>query len=184
MDLNKLQQSLGGSATNNGAKGLPPVESWDPPYCGDIGMQIKRSGQWFYQDSPIGRKKLVRLFSTILKKQDDQYYLVTPVEKVLVNVEDVPFIIIQWEQTPDGIQVTTQTDDVFIVSASHPVELRPDSISNSEIPYINVRRNLWARVHQNVFYQWAEIAEMKGSGDSTYAAMTSGNYTFSLGGAN
>jgi hypothetical protein len=181
MDLNKLQLSLGDSGKKQGITELPPVESWDPPYCGDIGLQIKRSGQWYYQGSPIGRRKLTRLFSTILIKQQDQYFLVTPVEKVLVNVEDVPFVITQWSQTRDGIQVSTQTEDVFILGATHPVELRQDSISNTAIPYVKVRRNLWARVHQNVFYQWAEIAEIKDTGNSLWASVNSGDYTVNLG---
>lgn len=181
MDLNKLQNSLSANSTTSETKGLPPVELWDPPFCGDIGMQIKRNGQWFYQGSPIGRKKLVRLFSTILKKQHNQYFLVTPVEKVSVEVEDVPFVITQWEQTKDGIQVKTQTEDVFTINNSHPVELRHDSNSQAEVPYINVRRNLWARVHQNVFYQWAEIAEIQHSGNESFASIVSGDYRFSLG---
>lgn len=181
MDLNKLQDSLNSTAASSDTEGLPPVESWDPPFCGDIGMQIKRSGQWFYQGSPIGRKKLVRLFSTILKRESDQYYLVTPVEKVSVNVEDVPFVIIQWEKTNGIIHVTTQTEDVFTLDKDHPVELRNDAASQAEVPYIKVRRNLWARVHQNVFYQWAEVAELKQADGQTHASLTSGDCTFSLG---
>ena len=181
MDLNKLQSSLDTAESQGEESGLPPVELWDPPFCGDIGMQINRSGQWLYQNSPIGRKKLARLFSTILKKEDDQYFLVTPVEKVSVNVEDVPFVVVQWENTAKGIQVTTQTEDVFIISDSHPVELRYDATSDTQLPYVNVRRNLWARIHQNVFYQWAEIAELVESNSTTAAFLQSGDYRFSLG---
>ncbi|MBT0587907.1 DUF1285 domain-containing protein [Alteromonas oceanisediminis] len=181
MDLNKLASSIDGST--GGSANLPPVEDWDPDYCGDIGLAVNRSGQWLTNDSPIGRAKLVKLFSTIIKREGDRYFLVTPVEKIALSVEDVPFIITQWQRLDDGaIQVSTQTQDSFIISEKHPVELRWDDDSSTHIPYVNVRRNLWARVHQNVFYQWAEQADTVPVNDNeAQVQMRSRDYTFSIG---
>ncbi|WP_100642376.1 DUF1285 domain-containing protein [Alteromonas facilis] len=179
MDLNQLQKSLGDNAAE---QSLPPVERWNPAFCGDIDINIARNGQWFYMKSPIGRKALVRLFSTIIKREDDEYFLVTPVEKVRITVEDVPFVITEWEQQDEKLVVKTQTDDVVVVGEQHPVELRYDEASQTHIPYVNVRRNLWARIHQNIFYQWAEIARLEEQDDgSTEALLMSGDYEFSIG---
>jgi hypothetical protein len=180
MDLSKLEASVN-QADGGKSDKLPPVELWDPPFCGDIGLEIKRNGQWFYQNSPIGRKKLARLFSTILKKEGDDYFLVTPVEKVSVKVDDVPFVITLWNATGNGIEVETQTQDRCLLSAKHPVELRFDKEHGAQIPYVNIRRNLWARVHQNVYYQWAELANINEDGSSVTATLNSGDYQFSLG---
>ena len=181
MDLNKLASSL--DASTGAAQSLPPVEDWNPDYCGDIGLAINRSGQWLSNGSPIGRAKLVKLFSTIIKREGDDYFLVTPVEKIALSVEDVPFIITQWERQKDGaIRVTTQTQDSVLLSENHPVELRWDADSETEIPYVNVRRNLWARVHQNVFYQWAEIASTTPDDHGeAQVQLQSKDYIFSLG---
>lgn len=177
MDLNQLQASVKSAAGD----ALPPVEKWDPDFCGDINMLIKRDGFWFYEGTPIGRKALVRLFSTILKKEDEHYYLVTPVEKVGIQVEDVPFVVTDWEVQDGNIRVSTLTDDHVVISDANPVTLRFDENSQTAIPYVNIRRNLWARIHQNVFYQWAEIAKVDNSQSPAQAMMTSGDYTFSIG---
>ncbi|MDM7861996.1 DUF1285 domain-containing protein [Alteromonas sp. ASW11-36] len=177
MDLNKLQASL----VDSSATKIPPVEQWDPAFCGDIDIHIKRNGDWFYNGSPIGRAALVRLFASIIKFENDKYYLVTPVEKVGICVDDVPFVITQWQRVSGVIKVKTQTDDWVLLGQNHPVELRHDAISDSFIPYVKVRRNLWGRVHQNVFYQWAQEAEITQFNGTESAVMHSGDYTFSIG---
>ena len=177
MDLNKLQASV----KSNTGDTLPPVDKWNPDFCGDINMVIKRDGQWFYEGTPIGRKALVRLFSTILKKENDQYFLVTPVEKVGIHVEDVPFVVTDWDLEGDQIKVKTLTGDEFFIGEQHPVRLRFDQVSQTPIPYVKVRRNLWARIHQNVFYQWAEIATVDEQQSPAQANMKSGDYQFSIG---
>ncbi|WP_100658477.1 DUF1285 domain-containing protein [Alteromonas flava] len=179
MDLNRLAASIGGASEQNQ---LPPVEQWDPDFCGDIAITITRSGQWFYQGSPFGRKRLVKLFASILKRENDEYFLVTPVEKVRIEVEDVPFVITEWEHNADQIIVKTQTEDICAISYEHPVELRFDAQSETQIPYVNIRRNLWARIHQNVFYQWVEQAQITEADDGTSSVeLQSGDYRFSIG---
>ncbi|MFT5313539.1 MAG: hypothetical protein ACI8Z9_002032 [Paraglaciecola sp.] len=176
MDLATLQQQLAGQQGT-----LPPVEQWNPDFCGDIDMVIKHDGSWHYMGTPIGRKALVKLFSSVLKKEAQQYFLVTPVEKVGIQVIDSPFIVTQWQQQDDSLIFTTQTEDSFVVSQANPVELHHDQVSGDLLPYALVRSNLWARIHQNVFYQLAELGtEQKIKGQS-HLCLQSAGYTFSLG---
>ena len=143
---------------------LPPVDKWNPEYCGEIDIVIKRDGVWFHEGTPIGRAKLVRLFSTILKREGDEYFLVTPVEKMKITVEDVPFQAVQLEianqgdrdkqlltfRTNMGEQVTAGPDNRLIFSpAGEEVE--------DLIPYIHVRSGLNARLSRPVYYQLAEL---------------------------
>ena len=115
MDLTRFQQQLKG--TSSKTRPLPPVEKWDPDFCGDINLTIALDGRWFYEGSPIGRASLVQLFASVLKREGDSYFLVTPVEKVGITVEDTPFLVTQWEKTTDQktgsevYQFTTQTGD-------------------------------------------------------------------------
>lgn len=165
MDLSRFSQQVT-EAVDGEARALPPVDKWDPPFCGDMDMVIRLDGTWHYQNSPIGRPALVKLFSSVLKKEQDQYYLVTPVEKVGIQVEDVPFIVTQWEAEDDGIVFTTNVGERFTLSSNHPLELRmpPDALKapdTTPIPYVCVRTNLWARLHQNVYYQLIEQAERR-----------------------
>ena len=111
-DLDAFQQQI---SSQNAA--LPHVDKWNPEFCGDIDIQIKHDGTWFYMGTPIGRKPLVKLFSSVLKREDDNYFLVTPVEKVGIQVEDVPFIITQWQKENSKLALTTNTGDDLIVSS-------------------------------------------------------------------
>lgn len=176
MDLSQLQSQL--SAQQNK---VPPVEKWNPEFCGDIDIQIKHDGSWLYMGTPIGRKPLVKLFSGVLKKEQEDYYLVTPVEKVGIQVEDVPFVITQWQKQGKLLLFTTQTDDSFFVSESNPVKLMRDKKTGAMLPYVNIRRNLWARLHQNVYYQLIEIAESKANDTGHSLQLSSGEYSFDLG---
>lgn len=176
MDLSHLQEQLASQQNR-----VPPVEKWDPEFCGDIDIQIKRDGSWFYMGTPIGRKPLVKLFSSVLKKEQQNYFLVTPVEKVGIQVEDVPFVITQWHQQDDLIVLVTQTDDSMVVSESNPVRLMRDKKTNELIPYVNVRRNLWARLHQNVYYQLIEKAQTIQNETGNALTLSSGEYKFDLG---
>ena len=176
MDLSQLQRQLAQQQNK-----VPPVEKWDPEFCGDIDIQIKHDGSWFYMGTPIGRKPLVKLFSSVLKKEQEKYFLVTPVEKVGIQVEDVPFIITQWEKQDDLLVFTTQTDDTFIVSDSNPIKLMRDKKTDALLPYANVRRNLWARLHQNIYYQLIEIAESVANDKGKSLKLSSGGYSFELG---
>ncbi len=135
---------------------LPPVHRWNPDFCGDIDMEIKRNGQWFYLGTPINRAPLVKLFSSVLRRdEDDCYYLITPVEKVRIRVEDAPFLITTVERLErEGqyyLQMTTQTGDIVVAGSEHPVwlEYRGDEPS----PYIHVRDRLHALIGRNAYYQ-------------------------------
>ena len=144
--------------------GLPPVDQWNPEYCGDIGMEIKRDGTWYYMGTPIGRKRIVKLFSRILRKEDDNtYVLVTPVEKVLINVEDAPFIATYVEILGEGkelnLKFNTNVDDTIIASKDYPIRVVINKKTNEPSPYILIRRNLEAKISRPVFYELIEIAE-------------------------
>lgn len=144
-------------------KGLPPVHKWNPPFCGDLNMEIKRNGQWFYMGTPIGRPALVKLFSSVLRHDDDGcYYLVTPVEKVRIKVEDAPFLAVLVEKHEEGgvayLRFTTQTGDVVVAGPDHP--LRVDYREDQEpSPYVHVRDRLEALISRNVYYQLVEWGE-------------------------
>jgi len=190
VDLTRFQQQLKG--TSSKARPLPPVEKWNPDFCGDINMTITLDGRWFYEGSPIGRASLVQLFASVLKREGDDYFLVTPVEKVGITVEDTPFLITQWRQEPNeetGSTVfilTTQTGDEIRLAHPEQMALRipPKAIQDTEatpIPYVCVRRNLWARLHQNVYYQLLEKAHEENTTDATRFVLTSADTQFVIG---
>lgn len=144
------------------AKGPAPVHLWNPDFCGDIDMRIARDGTWFYQGTPIGRAPMVRLFSTILRRDGDDYFLVTPVEKVGIQVEDAPFVAISVEVEGQGeqqcLRFVTNVDDCGPIDVEHPLRVVIDPDSQEPAPYVRVRTNLDALVHRNVFYQLVELA--------------------------
>ncbi|MFT5676761.1 MAG: hypothetical protein ACI808_002710 [Paraglaciecola sp.] len=176
MDLGSLQKQL-----NELSDQLPPVDKWNPDFCGDMDIKIKHDGSWFYMGTPIGRKSLVKLFSSVLKREDDDYFLVTPVEKIGIQVVDSPFVITQWHIQDKRLVFTTQTDENILVSADNPVILQADLTTGDILPYILVRRNLWARLHQNVFYQLAELGQQRQFEGDNHLLVNSADYAFSLG---
>jgi hypothetical protein len=142
---------------------LPPVESWNPPYCGDIGMRIRHDGVWFYQGSPIGRKPLVKLFSRVLRKDEDgRHYLVTPVEKVDVAVDDAPFLAVEMEVTgADTNQILTfrtNVDDVVRCGPQHRLRFVEEMPGGGLKPYLLVRGRLEALVTRALYYDLVELA--------------------------
>lgn len=190
MDLTRFQQQLKG--TSSSTRPLPPVEKWNPDFCGDINLTIALDGRWFYEGSPIGRASLVQLFASVLKREGDSYFLVTPVEKVGITVEDTPFLITQWRKEhgesdkSNTFVFTTQTGDEIRLEHEEQLELRvpPKAIQDPQatpIPYVCVRRNLWARLHQNVYYQLLEQANEQADASGTSFCIQSGDKTFVLG---
>ena len=157
MDIQTLTQQLDDLSQS------PPFEKWNPPFCGDLDMVIKSDGRWFYMGSPIGRIKLVKLFASVLVKEDNEYFLKTPAEKVRIQVEDAPFMITEWqhqdtEQGP-AIVVTTNLGQSIVLGEQHPLINNTGTAPDAEPKlYVELHRGLTARVHRNVFYQWAEIA--------------------------
>jgi len=143
-------------------KGPPPVERWNPDYCGEIDMRIAADGTWFYAGTPIGRPALVRLFSTILRKDPDRFVLVTPVERVGITVEDVPFLAVEMSVDGEGearrIGFRTNVDDVVTVDADHELRFEREATDGLR-PYVRVRGGLWARVTRSVFYDLVALGE-------------------------
>jgi hypothetical protein len=178
MSLEKISTQINDANGSTGNK-LPPVELWDPPFCGDIDLQIKADGSWFYNGTVFKRLSLVKLFASVLKKENDSYFLVTPVEKVGIVVEDAPFLITQWQwldAEQSRMQVKTNLDDEFILDDSHPLIL-----DKNDNLYINVRRNLMARVHRNVYYQWVDLAKEERHESGTELCFYSAEQRFVLG---
>lgn len=175
-----MQQATGGSTRIQGldelikaAEGdkLPPVENWNPPDCGDIGMRIRADGTWLYQNSPIGRKALVKLFSRILRKDaDGRTYLVTPVEKVVVEVDDAPFLAVEMQVENQGrdqqLIFRTNVDDIVRCGPDHPLRFELEPGSGGLKPYLLVRGRLEALVTRALYYDLVELAEAGPDGES------------------
>ncbi len=158
---------------------IPPVELWDPPFCGDIDLQIKANGEWFYGGTVFKRLSLVKLFASVLKKEGNDYFLVTPVEKIGIKVEDAPFILTSWrwrDDTQTSMLVSNNVGDEFTLDAQHPITLN----SSGEL-YVTVRRNLLAKVHRNVYYQWIDLANEVKTEKGTELMFASADCEFSLG---
>ncbi|MBQ0750682.1 MAG: DUF1285 domain-containing protein [Roseovarius sp.] len=144
-------------------KGLPPVHLWNPPFCGDLDMRIARDGTWFYLGTPIGRPELVRLFSTILRRDGDAYFLVTPVEKVGITVDDAPFVAVDFESEGTGAAQTlrfeTNVGDHVTAGPDHPIRVTRDPETGEPSPYVLVRANLEALIDRKSFYRLVDIGD-------------------------
>lgn len=174
-------ESLAASARAASKSGLPPVHLWNPPFCGDLDMVIKRDGTWFYQGTPIGRAPLVRLFSSILKKEGDDYFLVTPVEKVGIIVEDAPFVAIDFTAegaaTAQTLTFTTQVGDTVSAGPEHPIRVVRDPVSGEPSPYVMVRRGLEALIDRKSFYRLVELgAEAQHDGAAWFGLWSGGAF--------
>ncbi len=140
-------------------KGLPPVHLWNPPFCGDLDMRIARDGTWFYLGTPIGRPALVKLFSTIIRRDGDDYFLVTPVEKVGITVDDAPFVALDFNRVGDGLEFETNVGDKVTAGADHPIRVERDPETGEPAPYVLVRSNLEALIDRKSFYRLVDIGE-------------------------
>ena len=139
------------------------MEQWNPPFCGDIDMRIARDGTWFYCGTPIGRPALVRLFSTILRKDRDGYVLVTPVERVGIIVEDAPFLAVEMTVAHQGaeqvLRFLTNVEDWVEAGAGHPIRFEKAAFDGIK-PYIHVRGDLWALVSRTLVLDLVELGEI------------------------
>jgi hypothetical protein len=166
-------------------KKLPPVHKWNPDFCGDIDMRIARDGTWFYMGSPIGRKRMVQLFSTVIRRDDDKYFLVTPVEKLGITVEDAPFVAVEASFLGDGddraIVFRTNVDDEVIADADHPIRVETDPETQEPSPYVLVRDNLWALIARSVFYHLVDAAEERQVDGRTVMGLPSRGEFFVIG---
>ena len=142
-------------------RGIPPVHLWNPPHCGDLDIRIARDGTWFYMGTPIGRPELVRLFSTILRKDGDSYVLVTPVEKVGITVEDAPFVAVDFELEGLGqaqtLTFTTNVADTVKAGPDAPIRIERDPKTGEPSPYVRIRANLDALIDRKSFYRLVDI---------------------------
>ncbi|KFE35912.1 DUF1285 domain-containing protein [Thioclava atlantica] len=154
-------EGLADAARKATRKGPPPVHLWNPPFCGDLDMEIRRDGTWFYLGTPIGRAPLVRLFASILKLEDGKYFLVTPVEKVGIRVEDAPFIAVDFEATGSGdaqtIRFVTNVGDEVTADADHAIRVE-HSPEGEPRPYLHARRGLEALIDRKSFYRLVDLA--------------------------
>ena len=148
-------------AAQKSGKSLPPVHLWNPPFCGDLDIRIARNGIWYYLGTPIGRPELVRLFSTILRKDGDAYFLVTPVEKVGITVEDAPFVAVDFDVTGQGaaqqLVFSTNVGDQAQAGPNHPIRVARDPDSGEPAPYILIRANLEALIDRKSFYRLVDL---------------------------
>jgi len=165
---------------NTGKDGLPPVERWNPPYCGDIDMEIRADGTWFYMGTPIGRPALVRLFSTVLRRdEDDKTYLVTPVEKIGIRVADAPFLAVEMTVSQDEgsqlLTLRTNVGDVVRVGPDNPLRFVITGETDQLKPYVLVRGRLEALVNRAVTYDLLALGEeIEIDGEAMYAIRSAG----------
>ena len=176
-----LFQSIMEAQKNNG--GLPPVEKWNPPLCENVDMKITRDGKWYFMNSLISREKMVTLFSSVIRYDEDGfYYLVTPYEKIKLDVEDKPFVITTYnKETVKGIETylfKTNVGEIVPLSDQHPMRIEI-SEKKEPSPYILVRKNIEALLTRNVYYQLVEEAEMDDKKKELY--LLSSSKRFSLG---
>ena len=155
----KAAGEAGGKSGGKG--GLPPLHLWNPPFCGDLDMRIARDGTWFYLGTPIGRFELVKLFSSILKREDGKYFLVTPVEKVGITVDDAPFVAVDFEASGEGdaqeLHFTTHVGDQMLAGPDHPIRVERDPQTGEPSPYVLVRSDLEALIDRKSFYRLVEL---------------------------
>ena len=173
-------QGIADAARAASGRGLPPVHLWDPPFCGDLDMRIAAAGTWFYLGTPIGRQPLVKLFSSILKREGGAYFLVTPVEKVGITVDDAPFVAVDFTATGEGeaqvLTFATHVEDQVTADAAHPVRVeRADD--GTPRPYVLVRAGLEALIDRKSFYRLVDLgAERNIDGKRWFGVWSSGTF--------
>lgn len=194
-------EGLAAAAKAVGARGLPPVHLWNPPYCGEIDIRIARDGTWFHEGTPIGRAGLVKLFSGILKREGERYFLVTPVEKVGIRVDDAPFVAVDFTVLGTGagqvLRFVTQVGDEVDAGPENPIRVEraragdvPDGGSDGgsdgasdgasdggPAPYVHVRAGLEALIDRKSFYRLVDLGvhEMV-EGKSWFGLWSSGRF--------
>ena len=154
-------ENIAAAAKAAGKKGPAPVHLWNPPFCGDLDMEIRRDGTWWYLGTPMGRMGLVKLFSSIIRKDGDDYFLVTPVEKVGIRVVDAPFVATDFTATGQGrdqiLTFTTHVDDEATAGPDHPIRVVRDAATGEPSPYIHIRANLEALIDRKTFYRIIDL---------------------------
>jgi len=168
--------SITGALAEAGRR-LPPVELWDPPFCGNLDMRIAADGTWYYLKTPIGRPALVKLFASVLKREGDDYFLVTPVEKCGLQVEDTPFVAVELK-VADGdagrvLNFRTNVDEWVACGSAHELRFDPEPSTGGLKPYLHVRRGLWAKVTRTLFFDLVALGEEQEIAGSAMFGVTS-----------
>jgi hypothetical protein len=181
-------EGIASNARKGGHKGPPPVHLWNPPFCGDLDMRVASDGTWFYMKTPIGRPALVKLFASVLKREDGKYYLVTPVEKCGITVDDAPFMAVEMkvEQGEQGrvLNFRTNVDDWVACGPGHDLRFEPERDTGGLKPYLHVRRDLWAKVTRALFYDLVELGEEREILGEQMFGVSSGGEFFVMAPAN
>ncbi len=161
-------EAISGALSRAGVKGPPPVERWNPPFCGDLDMRIAADGTWYYMKTPIGRPALIKLFASVLKREGDSYFLVTPVEKCGILVEDAPFLAVELkvEDAAAGaagqvLNFRTNVEEWIACGAAHALRFEREADTGGLKPYLHVRRGLWAKVKRALFFDLVELGETR-----------------------
>jgi hypothetical protein len=174
-------EGLAAAARGAAARGPAPVHLWNPPFCGDLDIRIARDGTWFYLGTPIGRKPLVRLFSSILKREGDSYFLVTPVEKVGITVDDAPFVAVDFTAEGAGpeqrLTFVTNVGDGAAAGPDNPIRVARDPATGAPSPYVLIRRNLEALIDRKSFYRLVEVgSELEVDGVRQFGVWSDGAF--------
>ena len=179
--LARAAKDAAGDASSK--RGSPPVHLWNPPFCGDIDMRIAADGTWHYMRSPIGRPALVKLFASILRKDEDRYVLVTPVERVGIAVDDVPFLAVEMAVADAGgaraLSFRTNVDDWTHAGADHPIRFEAGAAEGLK-PYVHVRAGLWARLTRSLFLDLVALGEVRAVDGNDMFGVTSAGAFFPM----
>jgi len=173
--------ALAGAAGQAARQGPPPVHLWNPPFCGDLDMRIAADGTWYYLKTPIGRPALVKLFASVLKREGEKYFLVTPVEKCGITVDDAPFLAVELKLAdgPQGkiLNFRTNVDEWVACGSDHPLRFEREPGSGGLKPYLHVRRDLWAKVTRALFYDLVELGEERDvDGERMFGVVSGGEF--------
>ena len=182
--INLSAANLADSLKDIPKRTLPPVENWNPPFCGDLDIRISRDGTWFYLGTPIGRPELVKLFSSIIRKDQGKYFLVTPVEKVGIQVEDAPFVAVDFDRHKKGdttwLEFTTNVGEKVKAGAKNPIRIQINKKTQEPSPYILIRRNLEALIDRKSFYRLVDIGDHEKINEQMWYGVWSQNKFFPL----
>ena len=172
------------AAATKGRRGPAPVHLWDPPYCGDLDIRIARNGQWWYLGTPIGRLELVNLFASVLKLEDGKYFLVTPVEKIGISVDDAPFVAVDFEVERPGpaqtITFETNVGDLSVAGPENLIRVERDAETGEPSPYVHIRAGLEALIDRKSYYRLVEIGEHEEVDGVRWFGLRSGGVFFSI----
>jgi uncharacterized protein len=174
-------EGVAAAAKQAPGRGLPPVHLWNPAHCGAIDIVIKRDGLWFHEGTPIGREALVRLFSTVLRKDPEGYVLVTPVEKLAITVEDAPFVAVRVDREGEALTFLTNVGDMVQAGADNPIRVEMNDKTGEPRPYVHVRRGLEALIARPVFYELAEMATPRDTPGGPMMGVSSNGAWFAIG---